>query len=138
MSILADIYLAHDADAAQYDRAPEQFAERGQYRGFTPLEFSLLWAALQGLEWDEEMLDGFACVYEDEGGQRLVHRFPAEMVADLAVLADDAILEVATVWTKEEELSCTPAEIVPVIRDLVRLARRAEATGCKLYLWNSP
>ena len=136
MSVLADIYISRDADAVKYDTAPDQFADRAQYKGFSPLEFSILWSIIQGVEWDVAMMDKFPCLLEIDGGERLVHRFPAAMVSELASLSPDRVASVTSAWAATEELNCNPENIRPVVDDLVRLSRRAGETSQSVHLWN--
>jgi len=136
MSLLADIYVSRDEDAVKYDTAPDQFVERAQYKGFTPLELSILWSIMRGVEWDVAMMDEFPCLLTIDGGERLIHRLPSTMVADLATLPPHRVASVTRAWAGTEELSCSPADIRPVVNDLVRLARRATETSQSVHLWN--
>jgi hypothetical protein len=136
MSTLADIYISRNDDAVKYDTAPEQFADRAQYKGFTPCEVSILWSIMRGVEWDVAMMDEFPCLLEIDGGERLIHRFPAAMVSELAALSPVQIASVTSAWAATEELSCSPEDIRPVIDDLVRLSQRAGQTGQSVHLWN--
>src|SRR5438094_9953650 len=102
MSVLADIYISSAAEALKYDSAPDQFAERAQYEGFTPLELSILWSIMRGIEWDESSLDEFECLLEKDGGERLIHRVPAQMVAELSKLTPDQITAVSGQWAAIE------------------------------------
>ena len=134
MSLLADIYISRDDEAVSYDTTPDQFADRAQYKGFTP--FSMLWSIMRGVEWDVALTDEFPCLLQIDGGERLIHRLPSAMVTELAALSPDRVASVTTAWAATEELSCSPEDIRPVIDDLVRLARRATETGRSLHLWN--
>jgi hypothetical protein len=136
MSTLADIYISRDDDAVKYDAAPEQFAYRAQYKGFTPCELSILWSIMRGVEWDVAMMDEFPCLLEIDGGERLIHRLPVAMVSELAALSPDRIATVTSAWAATEELRCSPEDTRPVVDDLVRLARRAGETIQSVHLWN--
>jgi len=53
MGLLAELYIASDdQQALKYDASPDIFPDRRQYRGFTALELSTLWAIMQGTAWD--------------------------------------------------------------------------------------
>ncbi len=106
----ADIYVSRDEEAVRYDTAPDQFADRAQYKGFTLLELSILWSVMRGIEWDEASLDEFACLLEKDGGEHLIHRLPAEMVAELSKLTPDQIAVVSPKWAAIEELAWPPDE----------------------------
>ena len=136
MSILADIYISHDDEAVRYDTTPDQFAERAQYKNLTPLEPSTLWAIMRGIEWDVASMDNFPCLLQQDGGERLIHRLPATMIADLSRLAPNEIAVVAPKWASTEELGWPPDEARPVVEDLARLARLACDSGRSVYLWN--
>lgn len=136
MSLLADIYISPDDEAVKYDTTPDQFADRAQYKGFTPLELSMLWSIMRGVEWDVAMMDEFPCLLQIDGGERLIHRLPSAMVTELAALSPDRVASVTAAWAATEELSCSPEDIRPVVDDLVRLARRATETSRSLHLWN--
>jgi len=86
MGILSDIYISREDEASKYDTAPATFAERAQFTGMTPLEYSTLWAIMRGVEWQAASMQDFACLLEKDGGERLIHSFPAAMRAALAQL----------------------------------------------------
>jgi hypothetical protein len=136
MSVLADIYISRD-EAVRYDTSPAQFTERVQYIGITPLEVSMLLSILQGTEWDVALLDEFPCLLQIDGGERLMHKFPAEMVSELSKLSPDRAATVTAGWAATEELNCNLEEIRPAVDDMVRLAVRALETGSSMFLWNS-
>ena|ERR1051326_8130791 len=64
---VADIYISRDDEAVKYKTTPEQFAERMAYKGITPLELSILWSILRGVEWDVATMDEFPCLLQIEG-----------------------------------------------------------------------
>jgi len=136
MSILADIYISRDDEALKYDTTPEQFTDRAQYKGMTPLEVSMLWSIMQGIEWDVALMDEFPCLLQLQGGERLIHKFPAEMVSALSKLSSDRAGTVTAAWAATEQLSCSPDDIRPAIDDMVRLAGRALDSGKSMFLWN--
>ncbi|MFN0051872.1 MAG: hypothetical protein ACKV0T_06755 [Planctomycetales bacterium] len=136
MSILADIYISGDDDAVKYDTAPDQFADSAHYKGVTPLELSMLWSILRGIEWDVALLDEFPSLLQDESRGRYIHRLPPALVSELATLAPDRMAAVTSAWAATEELSCSPDEIQPVVDDLMRLSRRSLETSQSVYVWN--
>ena len=89
MANLADIYISRDDEAVRYDTAPDQFAERAQYKNFTPLELSTLWAIMRDTEWDVSSMDEFPCLLQEDDGERLIHGFPAAMLSDLSKLTPE-------------------------------------------------
>jgi hypothetical protein len=136
MGLLADIYVSTDAEAVNYDTKPDQFEQRAQYKGFTPLELSILWSIMRGIEWDVASMDEFPCLLERDGGERLIHRLPAQMVAELSRLTPEQIAAVSPQWAAIEELGWPPDEGQMVVEDLVRLARQAVESSRGVYLWN--
>lgn len=136
MGVLADIYVSRDDEAIRYDSAPDEFTERAQYKNFTPLELSTLWAIMRDIEWDVASMDEFPCLLQQDGGERLIHRLPATMIADLSRLAPDQIAVVTPKWAATEELGWPLGEARPIVEDLVRLARLASNSGRSVYLWN--
>ena len=136
MSVLADIYLSRDDEAVKYDTAPDQFTQRAQYKRMTPLELSTLWSIIRGIEWDDAAMDEFPCLLQIDGGERLIHKFPAAMVAALAKLTPEQAAVATAAWAATEELNCSPADIRPVVDDMVRLAGQAIQTGNSMFLWN--
>jgi hypothetical protein len=137
MGLLADFYVSTDDDAVSYDDSPSlPDSDRAQHTGITHLELSTLWAILQEREWDVTTMDEFRCLLERDGGERLIHRFPAALVAQLATSDAGTLRLAAAAWAQTEELSCDPSDIQPVVDDLMRLARRAQETGKSLFVWN--
>jgi hypothetical protein len=134
--LLADIYVSSHDEATKYDAMPEQFTDRAQYCGVEPGLLSVLWSIMRDIEWDVAMLEKFPWLLPKFGGKSQIYRIPAEMVAELAVLSPDRIGAVASAWAATEELNCRPEDIIPVVGDLVRLARRAVETDLGVYLWN--
>ena len=136
MSVLADIYISRDDEAVKYDTTPDQFTDRAQYKGMTPLEVSMLWSIMQGTEWDVALMDEFPCLLQIGGGEHLIHKFPAEMVSELSKLSPDRAATVSAAWAATEELRCSPEDIRPTVDDMVRLAGRALESGRSMFLWN--
>lgn len=137
MSVQADLYVSRDdQDAIRYDSEPATFEDREQYPSFTELELSTLWAKMMGIEWDVNSLDEFHTVLVQDGGERTIKRLPASMAIELARLTPDQISTAATKWAATDEMACEAADVQPIIEGLVRLAKRASATGRSIYFWN--
>jgi hypothetical protein len=137
MSLLADLYISTPALAAAYDKnqnAPQE--DRAQYKGFTPLELSVLQSLIEGWEWDVSMMDSFTRILERDGGERLIHQLPDGFLERLASLDDAAVTAASEAWAQTEELACAPAGVRPAIADLRRLAQRARSSGRGVFLWN--
>lgn len=136
MGILADIYVSRDDEAIKYDTVPDQFAERAKYKSITPLELSMLWAIMQGIQWDVALMDEFPCLLQINSGERLIHGLPAAMVVELTRLTPEKVADVSPKWAAIEELCRPPEEARPVVEDLVRLSLHAAESGQSVYLWN--
>jgi hypothetical protein len=107
MGVLADIYVSSPERAADYDADPKLFRdESASCKQFTELELSMLWAALQGREWDVELMDRFEKVMEKDGGQRSVTRVPDQMLHDVLTADDGQRDKVLSEWASSDELSC--------------------------------
>lgn len=137
MGVLAEVYIASDdQQALKYDVTPDVFADRKQYRSFTALELSTLWAIMQGTDWDVELMDAFPELLGVDGGERLVHRLPKPMIEALAKMRQEEILSSSEKWASTDELRCKPSDVQPIIEGLIQLSREASATGKAVYLWN--
>jgi hypothetical protein len=136
MGVLADIYISRNDEARGYDKTPDRFANRAQYKGFTPLELSTLWSLMRGTEWDIALMEEFPCLLQVDGGERLIHGLPATMISDLSRLTPEQIATLSPKWAGTEELCWSPDDAREVIESLVRLARDATESGRGLYLWN--
>ena len=138
MSILADLYVSTPDKALAYDEvqeAPE--GERAELTGFTSIEFSTLWAIIEGKAWEEAHMDAFETVLEKNGGERMISLVPGKLVELAAALDDAGIAAAAEEWAQTDELEhCEPEELMTVIEELRRVARVAKESGRGLYLWN--
>jgi hypothetical protein len=66
-------------------------------------------------------------------------RFLREVLVELGTAEDpDALTDVAARWAATEELSSTPAAILPVLTDIVALATTAGREDRNVYLWVEP
>jgi hypothetical protein len=143
MGILADFFSAATADARLYalpssqsDHVLEARIAPAKYKGFTSLELEMLWAILEGGEWNPEvhvLLDE-SIPGDDESW---LYRFPEQFVALLADATPDAIGKANAAWAATEELRCSPDDLAPVVTDLQSIARKSRLTGQPMYLWGA-
>ncbi len=139
MSTLSDFYVASPEQALRYDtdrNVPEN--ERAEFKGLTYVECADLWATLQDVEPTSAHSNAFESVLVVDGGQRLINRFPPDFVARLASLDDAGFAATAAKWIQTGELAymnCEASDVLPIIKELSRLARDAQKTGRSLYLW---
>lgn len=137
MGLLADIYLANDdADALQYDSAPQKFTDRLQYGTITELQLSILWAMVQGVKWEAKSLRQFVNVFHTDDGERLITRLPAPLLTDLAALTPEQVSAAAEKWATTAEMRCKPADARSIIEGLAVCGRKAVDTKKNAYLWN--
>ena len=138
MSVLSDLYVSTPDKFLDYDEAQEAAEnERAELTGFTSIEFSTLWAILEGKEWEEAYMDAFEPEMEKDGGDRMIFLFPAKLVYLAASLDDTAIATAAEQWAETDELEhCEAEDLVETIKELQRVAKVAKETTRGLYLWN--
>ncbi|QJE96915.1 hypothetical protein [Luteolibacter luteus] len=138
MSVLSDLYVSTPDKAPDYDEnqeAPEN--ERAEMTGFTTIEFSTLWAILEGKPWEEGHMDAFETVIEKDGGDRLISLVPSSLVALAADLDESGISAAAEEWAQTDELEhCEAEDLVEAIEEFRRVARVARDSKRGLYLWN--
>jgi hypothetical protein len=138
MGLLADIYLAYsDEEALKYDSSPDPFADRLQYKGFTELQLSTLWAIILGVKWEAKSLRQFINVFHTDEGERLICRLPAAMLNDLCNLTPGQVSSAAEKWAATAEMRCKPADSHSIVESLIVSARKAKETNQSVYLWNS-
>lgn len=137
MGLLAELYIASDdQQALKYDASPDISPDRRQYRGFTALELSTLWAIMQGTAWDVALMDEFPELLGVESGERLVHRLPRPMIEASARMTQAGVSTSSKEWASTDELRCKPSDVQPIIEDLIQLSGKASASGRAVYLWN--
>jgi hypothetical protein len=143
VGVRADLFVANNDDALLYEQLLDsgQVIAPGRYvvahhQGLTGLEFSSLWAILEGSDWDvhRHMLQGVSTEAEQE---RWLEEFPASYVQQLAACDPAKLIQAAVAWSQTEELQCAASQLQPVLLDLQRLAQLALAEQKGLYLWGS-
>lgn len=139
MGTLSDIHVSSDdEEALGYDGKPSAFADRAQWKGFTPVEGGILWGQLRNLEWTVAMADEFLFLPLPDDHDSFITRVPAAMTEILARLTPEQISVAATKFAPEMELAYwTLADVQSFLKDLGRLAQIASATGRNVYVWNS-
>jgi hypothetical protein len=142
VGILADVFVASQADADQYEKLllsgeslPADRYDRIEYKGFTGLEFGMLWAIICEEPWDVHR-HVLRHISHGPEGESWFEEFPDGLVGVLASMADDAAEKYALLWAATDEMKYRP-EAAPVIDDLRRLARLALGQAKRMYLWGS-
>ena len=138
MSVLADLYVSTPDKALEYDAAQEALeSDRAEMTGFTSIEFSTLWAIIEGKPWEEAHMDAFETLLEKDGGERMISLVPGKFVELAAALDDAGIATAAEEWAQTDELDhCEPEDLTETIEELRRVARVAKESQRGLYLWN--
>ena len=109
-------------------------------RGIDPVvQLGTLEELLTGRPYDEVVADprsGLDLAVRD-GGERLVLTVTDSLMAALANTKDDALERVAEPWSGTEEFwgAADPAELTVFLKDLARLATRAQDAGQRIYCW---
>jgi hypothetical protein len=138
MGLLADIYLASsDEEALKYDSSQDPFADRLQYKGFTELQLSMLWAIILGVKWEAKFSRQFINVFHTQDGERLICRLPAAMLNDLSNLTPEQVSSAAEKWAATAEMRSKPADSRSIVEGLMVSAQKANETNQSVYLWNS-
>jgi len=136
MGINASFFVALDSNAHQFVSNPKTFdPDCADYARITSAELSTLWALLQGLDAATDLTDEFDVVFDEDEGECVIQRLPAEMVAALAALDSKQTDLIGRNWGEADEIEPQEAPH-EILRDLVRLARRALATRQHVYLFN--
>lgn len=137
MSVLADFFVAKKSEAAAYDDEQACAEEdRVQSSGLTPLELSMLLAALEGREWDGGELHLFEQILLVDGGERIIHQVAPALVEHLAGLDAAGVRRAAEAWAKFEDMRSDADNLESVVAELADLARRAQSTQRGMFVWN--
>lgn len=122
-----------DARSVRLNHAlpPEDVEELGD---IDSLKMSILWALIDGRDWDVDMPDQFAEVYS--ASDECLHRLPHELVHRLLKLDPVGTDAAAAAWAETEEMACEPAEARAVIEAAIRIASRAESTKRGMFLYS--
>jgi hypothetical protein len=145
MGMLTDFFVASADDAARYDEIVNNgeweeeessalpLLERVEHRGFTGIELSALWALIEGMECSSKHMLSTGPVSEES--EAIVERFPQPFVELLEALSDSQINELSSSWAGAEGIQHDAEELVDILSDLRRLARKATSSGKNLYIW---
>lgn len=139
MGILSDFFLADASPVPNYDGGRDvDEADKRQYKGITPLQAAQFLATLRGVKYEVAMIGEFPFLTPDDADEWTMS-VPADMVDRLAAIGDSRIPDLAADFAAAtaEEWNATPEDCLPIARGLVELARRADASGKTMYLWNS-
>jgi hypothetical protein len=138
MAVLTDIFVSTPTDAQRYQSLQPKRSggpfELVQFKGLTDLEFGMLWAIIDGWEFDFDKHAMESLAHQEE---TWLFRFPAAFVQKLTALTPAAIDEVSAAWADTEELQWEPSEAKEVIVELVRLAKIASSPAKGLFFWGS-
>jgi hypothetical protein len=134
MSLPAIFFSASEYEAAEvelnHNLPPEDVVELGS---IDTLKLSMLWAIIDGKEWDVDSMDIFKELKSTES--EWTHRLPDELTHKIAKLEDPELARVATEWSTTEEMGCRPAEAREALIEISAAARRAIQTRRGLFLY---
>ncbi|MCA4131440.1 hypothetical protein [Arthrobacter sp. M4] len=103
------------------------------------VQFGTLEELITGRAYDDIVDDprsGHAVAIRD-GGERLVLTLTGSLSSALAAAGDEVLEQAAVPWSETEEFwnAADPRDLAAFLKELARLARRAEASGKRLYCW---
>jgi hypothetical protein len=144
MSILSHLFVADPADALRYEKEAAQTREppswvlgHAQFTELTDIQYEALWAASERRTWPADSPTLKELHMRADGGSWLF-RFPPAFVAKLSEADMGNLDPMAEQWVRTGELhGATTAEVLPVVRELTRLALLAKSHGKGLFLWGS-
>ena len=125
MSTLCEIYIAAEADGPHLAHL--------DLKNITPIELSTLWDLAAGREISEEGMDRFETASEIEG-ESVTVTIPVEFCEELTRLKQGDLAAVTAAWAETDEIQADPADIQPLIEDLVNIAEASVSLGTPLWL----
>jgi len=138
MGILSDFFIADGSTVPNYDGGEEfDTTDKCQFKGLSPLQGGQFLAVLRGQEYVVDMVSEFKLVTLEDA-EDWTMSVPQDMVDKLATIQNDQISDIAAQFANatREELGWSPDDFIPVVTELVALARRAIETNKSMYLWN--
>lgn len=138
MWLLSDFFIADASSVPRYDGGKAfDAADKCQFKGLTPLQGSQFLAVLRGQDYMEDMISEFKLVTPADA-EDWTMSVPQDMVNTLARLQPNEIPILVSKFAEvtAEELGWSADDLVPIIRGLSILARRAIEKGKMMYLWN--
>jgi hypothetical protein len=134
MSLLSIFFTADEMTAVRielnHDLPQEDVAEMS---AMEPLKLSMLWAIIDGKEWDVASIDEFTEVFaHDEEWLNIV---PEDLVRKIASLDAARMSEASKAWAATEEMQCSAEEAEDVIKMIAAVAQRAIDLKQSMYLY---
>jgi hypothetical protein len=139
VGILADVFVSSEKDALEYESLlgwdlPADRYVRVERKGFTGLEFEILWAVLEKTEWD---VDHHTLISLQHVGDTWLEQFPVEFVKLLNEVGPERHFEVANAWGASDELQRYGRDLEDTVEMLQYLAFNALSTERGMFLWGS-
>lgn len=134
MSLPSIFFTADETTAVRielnHDLPQEDVAEMS---AMEPLKLSMLWAIIDGKEWDVALIDEFTEVFaHDEEWLNIV---PEDLVRKIASLDAARMSEASKAWAVTEEMQCSADEAEDVIKMIAAVAQRAIDLKQSMYLY---
>lgn len=136
MSQKSDLFVSSPKAAQDYHNS-QSASHQADLKHVTYVELSTLWAIAEKAPWEDRHMDDFELIHEENSGLVMTHRAPEAFVTLFAGLSSSAKNDAAEIWAQTEEIDCNTEEILPVIEDIIRLAKEAKSAKQGLYLWSS-
>lgn len=138
MGLLTELLIGTEDDAKAYAESrgtrPPAAVGRVALGDLTNLEFEMLWAILENKAWDAST---HALREVWHGANSFLFEFPNRYVSTLMVLNPRNVTSASVAWSATDEMRATPQEVVPIIEQMVLLARLVASSHNRLFLWFS-
>ncbi len=110
------------------------------FKGITHIELAELANAINGADVDAmvDLLSKPELLDPRGSNETGLHRFPESFADSLAAITENDIVAISDRWASSEEMTYHQAsanDCAAVLRELVRLAKIADASNAHLYLW---
>jgi hypothetical protein len=141
MGIMTAFFASTPNDALSYqglrwsDNVPADRFEVVELGGLTNLEFEMLWAMMEGVEWDPETHEFLEM--ETGNDETWLFQLPQRFCAKLRALDDSGISRFASEWAEIEEFGGWATDLNPILEKLRDLATLAESKSLGVFLWCS-
>lgn len=140
MGVLTDILIAYESEAktigeteTPWEKWPSLHAQ-----GYDLINFASLLCILNGQEWRDEVLDQFSTLYQASDEESWITLLPNQLVMKLANLSDEAVLNVASQWVRDEDMEGSDIFLLQdFLEGLRELSQKALSANQSLLMWQS-
>ena len=124
MGISSRLFKCNTVDLEQLrrgERDGDDYESSPQMKGVTSLHLCIIWAAIDGVEWDPEIHEGTALTEVDPW----IEHLPPSMVVSFRSVSDARASSVATDLAPTEDFGWEPEEVLGLIKSVREFATRA-------------